>query len=138
MPNLTWQSVVDEQTLSLIQWIEKVQKNIDDLQTSLTKSNANAFEIINAKAHFIMAGVSAEHQQLLISHWVKFFDELSRREVTDVSSLVTEILAKQLLDWADNQMAIYSKVNVLYVNLFNKRHQAIYEWFQKWLQQKVN
>lgn len=138
LPNLTWQSVVDEQTLSLIQWIEKVQKNIDDLQISLTKSNANAFEIINAKAHFIMAGVSAEHQQLLISHWVKFFDELSRRKVTDVSSLVTEILAKQLLDWADNQMAIYSKVNVLYVNLFNKRHQAIYEWFQKWLQQKVN
>ena len=69
---------------------------------------------------------------------MKFFDELSRRKVTDVSSLVTEILAKQLLDWADNQMAIYSKVNVLYVNLFNKRHQAIYEWFQKWLQQKVN
>lgn len=131
---LTWQTLLDSQTCELVAWICKVEKNLYDILENQSQTNAyDTYELINVKAHFIMAGISGEHRQVLSQHWLAFFEELSRRQVLNVSNLVVEILTKFLLNTLQSQMI--QEKNLHNKSHYSKKRQIIYDWYQKWLQQ---
>lgn len=128
---VTWQQLLDSQTCDLVTWIVKVEQNLYTLEND---SQANDYEIINAKAHFIMAGLNRNHRQLLSQHWFTFYHELTIRQILDVSDLVIEIMVKQLLDTLQDHMI--QEKNLTNKSHYSKKRQVIYDWYQKWSQQK--
>lgn len=129
---ILWQDLVDNQTFALIDWIIKIEKNLCDLETHI---QSNFAEITNAKAHFILAGLDNQHRQILTQYWLNFFHELTSRQIDNVTDLSLEILTNQLIYCLKNNMA--HEKNLTNKSHYSKKRQVIYDWYQKWSQQKT-
>ncbi|MFW2176981.1 MULTISPECIES: DNA primase [unclassified Moraxella] len=141
----TWVSLFDDNTCLLVDYIQQIQSALVQLQTTLqhtqpppqSLSDAVAlseYQVINAKAHFILAGLPYELQQTLMTHWANFFVELSSRAVVDISVLSMEILTRQIIDTLQRQVKL--EKNLVNKQYYNKQMQVINQWYQNWLQQK--
>lgn len=128
---LTWQNLADNQTFALVEWIVKVEQNLYDLESQI---NSNFAELTNAKAHFILAGLDNHHREILTQYWLSFFHELTSRQIDDITDLSIEILTKQLIICLQSQMI--SEKNLTNKSYYGKQRQVIYDWYQKWSQQR--
>ena len=128
---LTWQAIADEELLKLITWIQTIQSRLQDFDNP----NWSPYDRINAKAHFILAGLTSEQQNKLIKHWARFFKELSQRNIDDISDLVTELVVQLMLESLQRQQKTL-KADLKALSLCIKHHQAILTWLRTWLQRK--
>ncbi|ELA08261.1 DNA primase [Moraxella macacae 0408225] len=139
-----WQQVVDKATYCLIDHIQSIQKPLDQLEIQITQhvyDNARLgdfkvsdFDVINAKAHFILAGLPIALRQSLVVHWVDFFTNLCRRNVTDISDLITELMLVNIKNTLEKQRD--AEKNLINKNYYNKKATDFVAWYQQWLQQK--
>lgn len=97
-------------------------------------SSIDEYELINAKAHFILAGLPDTIRKPLVSRWSLFFTELSRRFVSDISVLVIEIMAGEIIATLQNR--ITAEKEIANKQYYNRQMQTINQWYQTWLQQK--
>ena len=128
---LTWQAIADEELLKLITWIQTIQSRLQDFDNP----KWSTYERINAKAHFILAGLTSEQQNKLIKHWARFFKELSQRNIDDISDLVTELVVQLMLETLQREQKTL-KADLKALSLCIKHHQAILTWLRTWLQRK--
>lgn len=128
---LHWQLIADQELLSLITWIQKIQPQLQKFEDD----NLTTYDKINAKAHFILAGLSPDYQNKLVKHWARFFKELSQRDIDDIADLVTELVVQLMLDSLQRQQKTL-KSDLKALSLCIKHHQAILSWQRKWLQRK--
>ena len=128
---LTWQAIADEELLKLITWIQTIQSRLQDFDNP----KWSTYDRINAKAHFILAGLTSEQQNKLIKHWARFFKELSQRNIDDISDLVTELVVQLMLESLQRQQKTL-KADLKALSLCIKHHQAILTWLRTWLQRK--
>lgn len=147
---LTWQQILDDKSLQLVDWIQHSQQAIADYQQNLERAalhqavaeetplpldpTFDEYEIINAKAHFILAGLPKDTCQALAGRWSRFFTQLSERYITDVSALVTEILARQIIEALQQQ--VKTEKDIANKQYYKRQSQAIHQWYNAWLQQK--
>lgn len=129
---LTWQEIADEELLQLIDWIQYIQPQLFAIGTTIDDD----FERINAKAHYILAGMPQALQQKLIVHWYGFFDSLSQRSVTDVSILIIEGVVPMLLDVLNKPIKTATQKDFVRLKTNKALSQTIFNWYQKWQQQK--
>ena len=128
---LSWQAIADKELLSLITWIQTTQPQLQQFN----HDKLSAYDRINAKAHFILAGLSAEFQSKLSKHWARFFKELSQRNIDDITDLVIELVVQLMLDALQREQKTL-KGDLKALSLCIKHHQAILSWQRKWLQRK--
>ena len=128
---LTWQAIADEELLNLITWIQTIQSRLQDFDNP----KWSTYDRINAKAHFILAGLTSEQQNKLIKHWARFFKELSQRNIDDISDLVTELVVQLMLESLQREQKTL-KADLKALSLCIKHHQAILTWLRTWLQRK--
>ncbi len=132
-PNmLIWQDIADEDMLQLIDWIQQIQPKLIEIGATIEDD----FARINAKAHFILAGLTPDLQQKLCSHWVGFFTSLSQRAIHDIFLLVIEILTPMLLGVLNKPIKISNDEDIERLRLAKDQSQTIFNWFQRWQQQK--
>lgn len=128
---LRWQDIVDSDTLTLIGWVQRIQPQL----IKFDEKSLGEYERINAKAHFILAGLPSELQQRLVEHWVTFFNSLSQRLVTDVSMLIGEIVIKLMIERLNKQKESL-RGDLYHMNQCIKHQAAIVTWQRQWLQQQ--
>lgn len=128
---LTWQDIADEETLQLIDWIQQIQPQLYKLAATID----NYFARINAKAHFILAGLPFSMQQKLFNEWIVFFDSLSHRNVIDISVLIHEMVTNLLIQTLNQPIAIKTNEDFERFSFSKAQSQTINGWFQKWQQQ---
>lgn len=132
---ITWQQVVDKETYQLIDWIQSIQEPLEQLEMQVKQqSDADDFAVINAKAHFIFAGLPITLRQALAGHWVDFFISLRQRNVTDIGDLITELMLVNIKDTLEKQRA--NEKNLVNINYYNTKVRRFVAWYQQWLQQK--
>lgn len=129
---LTWQDLVDNATLQLIDWIQQIQPQL----LEIGKNSSNDFERINAKAHFILAGLPYELKQKLLTHWFSFFTSLSQRLVTDIFILVLEVVTAMMLKVLNQPKKAVTDEDFENLRLSKAQASALNTWFQAWQQQK--
>lgn len=130
---LLWEDVADTSLFVLVDWIQQIYPNLEQFSQPLAESYAE-FEVINAKAHYILAGLSPAYQAQILSKWQTFFNELQQRQVYDISDLVTEIMIKLVMDGLDKKIVTANGLHKK--QWLRKQHQAIKDWQQAWFEQK--
>ena len=128
---LTWQAIADSDLFMLINWIQTVQPQLVNLADDTLSDN----DIINAKAHFILAGLPTDYQARIAPHWAKFFKELTQRSIKDISPLITELVIQLMLETLQKQQKKLRQ-DLAALSLCIKHHHAIVTWQRKWLQRK--
>lgn len=128
---LSWQAIADKELLSLITWIQTTQPQLQQFN----QPKLSGYDRINAKAHFILAGMAAEFQSKLSKHWARFFKEISQRNIDDITDLIIELVVQLMLDALQRQQKTL-KGDLKALSLCIKHHQAILTWQRKWLQRK--
>ena len=128
---LSWQAIADKELLSLITWIQTTQSQLQQFN----QPKFSDYDRINAKAHFILAGLPAEFQSKLSKHWARFFKELSQRNIDDITDFITELVVQLMLDALQREQKTL-KSDLKALSLCIKHHQAILSWQRKWLQRK--
>lgn len=136
---LTWRQILDDKSYQLVDWIQHSQLAIAQyqhrLENDMPEDTAfDEYEIINAKAHFILAGLPRENCQALAGRWSLFFTQLSQRFITDVSALVCEIMTRQVIEALQQQ--VKTETDIANKQYYKRQSQAIHQWYNAWLQQK--
>lgn len=97
---MTWQDFVDNDTLNLIMWIQQIQSQLQEFDNN---EELEDDERINCKAHFILAGLSEIHRELLMPHWIIFFNQLNQQFIHDISLLTAQVIAQLMIDKLNKQ-----------------------------------
>lgn len=129
---LTWQEIVDEDTVQLIDWIQQIQPQLLEVGKDIT----NDFEQINAKAHFILAGLPYGLQKKLLIQWTGFFISLSQRLVTDIFVLMIEVITALMLKNLKQPKNAVTDEDFENLRLIRAQSTALHTWFQQWQQRK--
>lgn len=86
----------------------------------------------NAAAHFILANLPRQQQQILAQRWRPFWSNLDQRGIIDVDELVDDLLiqlmfqalSKQIADTKDLNMMTYLNRQRQTLSMWQKKHQA--------------
>lgn len=130
---LTWADLADVQLFTLVNWVQQIYPAMMAYSQSLSE-NYQEFERINAKAHYILAGLPHAYQVQLLPKWQVFFYELQQRQVIDISDLVTEIMIKLVSDALEKKVLTANGLHQK--QWLSKQRQAIKDWQQAWFEQK--
>lgn len=130
---ILWEDVADTQLFVLVDWIQQIYPNLEQFSQPLAENYAE-FEVINAKAHYILAGLSPTYQAQILPKWRQFFSELQQRQVYDISDLVTEIMIKLVMDGL--QKKVLTANGLPQKQWLSKQRQVIKDWQQAWFEQK--
>lgn len=123
---MSWQDFADEETLTLIFWIQQIQPQLYefDMDNSLDDG-----ERINSKAHFILAGLADTQRNFLMQHWIVFFNQLNQQFIHDISLLVAQIIAQLMIDKLGKQQKQLT-TDLQKLSLCVKQKQIISHWQQ--------
>lgn len=111
-------SWADFNSPSLLQLIETIRK----LSPYLPKDT-------NAAAHFILANLPHQQQQVLAKRWLPFWSNLNQRGIIDVDELVDDLLIQLILQALAKQMS--QSKNIVITTHLNKQRQTLTTWLKK-------
>lgn len=130
---LTWEDLANVELFTLVDWIQQSHEALSAFSQPLAENHAE-YEIINAKAHFILAGLPPTYQAKILPKWQVFFYELQQRQVNDISDLVTEIMIKLVMDAL--QKKLITTKDLRKKQWLKNQSQLIKAWQQSWFEQK--